>query len=209
LAWAQHQSNIATHYDWNRWIWLSVVANLLLPLGILWMFFGQGIVYLDWLKNQRSNAWNYGWAFGNWRHHLKWAGAMTGVMLIVMIIFRFMPAGREAAYYYKTAYFPPVNGFADMAKLLATLVVYMFCWEFFFRGFLLFGMAQGFGPIIAIIAQAAIFGATHFGKPPAEMIGAFAGGLILGALCWKEKSFVPAFYTHALIHVAWAILVFL
>ena len=212
LAWAQYFASInpATGWaEWGRWIKLSVVANLVLPLGILWMFFGQGIVHLDWLKDQRSNAWNYGWEFGHWRRHLKWTLAFGGAMLVVMVIFRLTPAGAIAAASYKTGYFPPLNGAGDFLKLLATLVVYMFCWEFFFRGFLLFGMAQGFGPVLAIIVQAVIFGLAHLGKPAAETAGAFAGGLILGAVCWQEKSFAPAFYTHALVHLAWAILVYL
>jgi membrane protease YdiL (CAAX protease family) len=209
LAWSQHQSPSAANLEWGRWIRLSVAANFVLPLGVIWLFFGQGIVYLHWLKDQRSNAWNYGWSFANWRRHLKMALLFSGIMLVAMVIFRLTPAGHKASVYYKTGYFPPMNGFADYVMLLATLTLYMFCWEFFFRGFMLFGMAQGFGPVIAIGLQAAIFGWSHIGKPPVEVAGAFAGGLILGTVCWKEKSYAPAFYTHAMIHVAWAILVFL
>ena len=211
LAWAQCHSAIDPHYEWPRWIKLSVAAKFVLPLGIIWLFFGQGIVHLDWLKEQRSNAWNYGWSFGNWRRHGKWALTFAGAMLLVMVVFRFFtPDGKAAALWYKTSYFSPINSAADMAMLLTTLAVYMFCWEFFFRGFLLFGMTQGFGSVLAVIAQAVLFGMTHLGgKPIAEAVGAFGGGLILGALCWKEKSFAPAFYTHALIHLLWAILVYL
>ncbi len=91
--------------------------------------------------------------------------------------------------------------------MLSTLILYMFCWEWFFRGFALFGMAQGLGFIAAIALQAVIFGFAHMGKPPVEMWSAFVGGLVLGSLAWREKSFFPAFLIHALIHVSWAILV--
>src|SRR5688500_9182018 len=50
LAWAQYNAGINSTVAWTRWIQLSVVANLLFPLGIIWFFFGQGIVHLDWLK---------------------------------------------------------------------------------------------------------------------------------------------------------------
>jgi membrane protease YdiL (CAAX protease family) len=208
LTWAQHEAPVASNSEWLRWIWLSVVANLLFPLGIIWLFFAQGIVHLDWLKEQKSNAWNYGWKFRPARQHLKTAFLLGGVMAIAMMVFRFLPAGREAAAYYKNDYFPPMSGPGDYALLGATLLLYMFCWEFFFRGFLLFGMAQGFGPVVAIGLQAALFGAAHWGKPPIETIGAFAGGVILGTICWREKSFVPAFYIHALVHIVWAVLVY-
>ncbi len=106
-------------------------------------------------------------------------------------------------------YLPPVATLGDWAFLIGTLTLYMFCWEWFFRGFALFGAAQGLGFIPAIAIQAALFGLAHFGKPPVEMGSAFAGGLVLGILAWREKSFFPAFLIHALIHVSWAILIFL
>jgi membrane protease YdiL (CAAX protease family) len=71
----------------------------------------------------------------------------------------------------------------------------------------LFGLAQGIGPWAAIVVQAIAFGFAHAGKPPIEMAGAFAGGAILGILCWREKSFVPAFLIHSFVHLTWAILV--
>ncbi len=209
LAWSQWNAQISTTYQWLRWIEVSVVANLLLPLGIIWFFFGQGVIYLDWLREQRSNAWNYGWNFKDWRRHGKWALYFGSAMLIMMLIYRFTPAGIQAAADYKTNYFPILSGPGDMAILLVTLVIYMFCWEFFFRGFLLFGMAQGFGPLVAIGLQALLFGRAHLGKPDMEYFSAYAGGAILGALCWKEKSFAPAFYVHALIHIIWMVLVYL
>ena len=207
LAWAQYFSGISTTQDWGRWIWLSVVANLLFPLGVIWLFFGQGIVRLDWLRDQKHNAWNYGWNFRDWRRHLKMAGLFAAVMTVGMLVFRLTPGGKDAAAHYALNYFPPAPGLGDKLLLLGSLVVYMFCWEFFFRGFMLFGMAQGFGPVVAIIAQTAIFGATHFGKAPAEFVSSFAGGLVLGTYCWKEKSFAPAFYTHGLVHLIWAVMV--
>ncbi len=203
LAWAQYFAGINSTTEWSRWIWMSVVSNLLFPLGIIWLFFGQGIVYQDWLKDQRSNAWNYGWNFGEWRRHLKWALLFSGVMLIIMAIFRFTPQGSEAAQSYRSGYLPPITG----VMLFVTIVVYMFCWEFFFRGFMLFGMAQGLGPVAAILLQTAIFGAAHWGKPMPEFYSSFAGGALLGWICWKEKSFAPAFYTHAAVHVLWLALV--
>jgi membrane protease YdiL (CAAX protease family) len=209
LAWSQYNGGINSVLEWTRWIQMSVVANLIFPLGIIWFFFGQGIVHLDWLKDQRSNAWNYGWNFRAARRHLKYSLIFTAAMLVIMVIFRLTPQGVLAAESYKNGYLPPILNARDVVMLLATLVLYMFCWEFFFRGFLLFGMAQGFGSIAAIGLQAALFGAAHWGKPMEEFYSSFLGGALLGYVCWKEKSFAPAFYTHALIHVLWVILVLL
>jgi membrane protease YdiL (CAAX protease family) len=174
----------------------------------VWMFFAHSLSHPEWLRDQKYNAWSYGWDFRAWRRHLKLALTMFIPMLLLMLVFAFLtPQGAQARFYYRSYFLPPVGDARSLLYLLGSLTVYMLCWEWFFRGFLLFGMAQGFGPIIAMLLQAVIFGAAHCGKPPAEMYSAFGGGLILGAVAWRERSFVPAFYTHALVHIAWIILV--
>ncbi|PQV62557.1 CAAX protease self-immunity [Abditibacterium utsteinense] len=189
--------------NWGRWVWTSALCNFILPLGIVWMFFGQGLTHQAWLKNQKHNAWNYGWNFKAWKRHLKIALACWLVFLPFLIYFSRQSEMRLA---YAT-YLPPVTNARDWLFLISTLTLYMFCWEWFFRGFSLFGIAQGLGFIPAIALQAILFGFAHMGKPPVEMGSAFAGGLVLGTLAWREKSFFPAFLIHALIHVSWAVLV--
>lgn len=189
--------------NWSRWVGVSVVCNFVLPIGLIWLFFGQGLVHQDWLKDQRHNAWNYGWNFGAWKKHVKIALILWVVMLPFIIYFAQNPATR-ASY---ADYLPTPTGISGWVFLLGSLAVYMFCWEWFFRGFALFGVAQGFGPIAAITIQAVAFGLAHVGKPPAEMYSAFAGGAILGVVCWREKSFFPAFLIHAFVHVSFALFV--
>lgn len=203
LLWAQSHSHIRSGQEWSHWIWLSVVCNLILPLGVVWLFFGQGVIRLDWLKDQKHNAWNYGVNFKDWRRHLR----ISALLFIALLPFLFYFSRQSDIRSYYGSYFPASDGLMPFMLLLLSLAVYMFCWEWFFRGFLLFGAAQGFTPWVAIPLQAVIFGFAHAGKPPVEMFSSFAGGLVLGVICWREKSFAPAFYTHALIHVAWAILV--
>lgn len=73
--------------------------------------------------------------------------------------------------------------------------MYMFCWEFFFRGYLLFGLVRSIG-WSAIIVQAIGFGLLHLGKPPIEMILSFGAGVILGIMALNAKSFLPCFVLH-------------
>ncbi|RYX86726.1 CPBP family intramembrane metalloprotease [bacterium] len=188
---------------WGRWIWTSILFNFIVPLLVVWMFFGQGFVHLDWLKNQKHNAWDYGWNWARWKRYAVFAVVVTAVMAIFMWFASRDPATRLA---YNT-FLPPTTTAAEWAWVLATLVIYMFCWEWCFRGFLLFGMAQGFGWVVAIAIQAAMFGFAHAGKPPVEFWSSFVGGGALGYICWKEKSFVPAFFVHALVQVVWSIMV--
>jgi membrane protease YdiL (CAAX protease family) len=202
LLWSQLRAPLDSASQWNRFIALSVVANLILPLGIVWMFFAQGMRRVPWLRNQGLNAWNYGWNFRDWRTHLKWSLALFGAMLPLLW---WMSRDAQIRTYYAD-YFPPASSTA-LPGLLLSLVVYMFCWEWFFRGFLLFGLAQGVGGVVAVLLQALLFGWAHQGKPPLEFYSSFAGGLVLGTIAWRQKSFAVAFYTHALVQIAWALLV--
>lgn len=76
-----------------------------------------------------------------------------------------------------------------------TYGMYLFCWEFFFRGFLLFGLMRwlGWG---SVFPQAVAFGIMHLGKPMPEVAVSFAAGIILGVVALRARSFFPCFLLH-------------
>ena len=206
LLWSQVRAPIDAHTQWSRFIWTSAWANFLLPLGIIWLFFAQTIQHQSYLRNQALNAWNYGWNFRGWKTDLKLALIMTGVMLPILWF-----ASRESSTRsFYAGYYPSLNEIG-FGVLLLSIVAWMLFWEFFFRGFLLFGFAQAFpervAPFVAIPLQAALFGMAHIGKPQSEMYASFLGGAILGMVAWRQKSWLAPFLTHAIVQVVWAILV--
>ncbi len=155
----------------------------------------------------REDAANFG--FRNTDSRGVWwiVAAMYAALLIGMLfacrwtvfqdyypIFRHFPEFASAFRAY-----PAANPFTLepvlMAYALASYGMYLFCWEFFFRGFLLFGLQRSIG-WWAVIAQAVAFGLLHIGKPMPEVICSFAAGLILGWLALKSKSFLPCFVLH-------------
>lgn len=83
-----------------------------------------------------------------------------------------------------------------------SLGLYFIFWEFFFRGYLLFALEKRTGFLIANCIQAIAFAFMHFGKPELEVYSALAGGFIIGWLCWRSKSFFPAFFIHWAIQVS-------
>jgi len=87
-----------------------------------------------------------------------------------------------------------------IAELL--LGLYFVFWEFFFRGYLLFALEKQAGFLIANCIQAIAFAFMHFGKPELEVYSALAGGFIIGWLCWRSKSFLPAFFIHWAIQIS-------
>jgi len=204
LLWAQwHSPYSPPSQNWGRWIETSVLFNFLVPLLLVWMFFGQGLTKQTWLRDQKHNAWNYGWNWTHWRRYAVFALGVTALMALPMW-FASRDANAKLAY---DSFLPPTQNAAQWAMVLSTLALYMFCWEWCFRGFLLFGAAQGLGFVAAIALQATMFGLAHAGKPAPEFWSSFVGGGALGVICWREKSFVPAFFAHALIQIVWAVMV--
>lgn len=108
------------------------------------------------------------------------------------------------------AYYPiqkrAAHNLAYFAYFELSYGMYLFCWEFFFRGFLLFGLARLIG-WWSVFVQATAFGIMHMGKPPAEVAASFVSGLILGIIALRARSFVPCFVLHWAISITFDVLV--
>ena len=76
--------------------------------------------------------------------------------------------------------------------------VYMFSWEFFFRGFMLFGLEKRFGNY-SILIQTIPFAVMHFSKPLPEALGSIIAGLLLGVLALETRSFIYGAVIHWLV----------
>ena len=79
--------------------------------------------------------------------------------------------------------------------------VYYFGWEFFFRGFMLFGLADAFGAVNAVLIQTIPSTLAHIGKPTPEVFASVAAGLVFGAIALKTRSVLYVFLLHWLIGV--------
>lgn len=75
------------------------------------------------------------------------------------------------------------------------MLIYMFAWEFIWRGFMLFGLKEKFG-YYAVLLQMIPFVILHNGKPELETFGAIAGGIALGILALRTKSFYYCVVVH-------------
>ena len=76
------------------------------------------------------------------------------------------------------------------------MLMYMLAWEWFFRGYLLFGLRKIMPTWAAALVQVLPFFILHLGKPPAEFWSSLAGGLILAPVAIRYKSFLPCFLMH-------------
>ncbi|HEY8427413.1 MAG TPA: CPBP family intramembrane glutamic endopeptidase, partial [Sandaracinaceae bacterium] len=71
-------------------------------------------------------------------------------------------------------------------------------WEFFFRGFLLFGYAKDCFSR-AVLLSTIPFVLMHFGKPEAEVFGSLVAGLVLCYIAMRSKSIWPGVLLHWLV----------
>lgn len=75
------------------------------------------------------------------------------------------------------------------------LFIYMFAWEFIWRGFMLFGLEEKFG-FYAVFIQMIPFVILHNGTPAFETFSAIIGGIILGFLAFRTRSFLYGVLIH-------------
>lgn len=70
--------------------------------------------------------------------------------------------------------------------------------EFFFRGFLIFGLEKRLGDVSVLVA-AIPYCMVHFGKPMPETLAAIVGAIVLGTLALRTRSIYGGVIVHQLI----------
>jgi membrane protease YdiL (CAAX protease family) len=150
----------------------ELIYYLLVPLAAGWLFF-------------RDKPWDYGIRIGRWKSAVILAPVCLAAMALILYGAGKMPEFRS---YY--------SGYAtDWPKLLADTALYMFAWEFLFRGYMLFGLEKSIGKS-AIFVQAIPFVLLHLGKPFLETLFSIPGGFVLGYVAYRTRSFLPCFIIH-------------
>ncbi|MHB0912385.1 MAG: CPBP family glutamic-type intramembrane protease [Armatimonadota bacterium] len=185
---------LAALFQFNR---QHVVGDEYIVTNITGLLFLPMVLILLVLREEPAA---YGWTSGEGRGY-KLAGILFALILPLLFWAATKPEYRN--------YYPMNPSARDSltAFIRFELVygVYLLCWEFFFRGFLLFGFSRSIGLWGAVFAQAIPFGIMHYGKP--EFAGSFVSGLVLGWLAARSKSFAPCFALHWAISITFDILV--
>jgi uncharacterized protein len=84
----------------------------------------------------------------------------------------------------------------------ATYVLFYVGWEFFFRGFLQFGLREALGDVNAVLVQVLASTLAHLGCPPSEVYGAIFGGLLWGMLAFRTRSLLSGLVQHCLLGIS-------
>jgi membrane protease YdiL (CAAX protease family) len=155
----------------------ELIYYLLIPLAAGWLLF-------------RDTPGDYGVRTGHWKPALILIPVCLAAMALIQYWAGKMPEFRS--YYYMSA--------IDWPRLLLDAALYMFAWEFLFRGYMLFGLEKSIGKN-AIFVQSIPFVLLHFGKPFLETLACIPGGFVLGYVAYKTRSFLPCFVIHLGVYI--------
>jgi membrane protease YdiL (CAAX protease family) len=163
------------HIDFPRAT--ELIYYLLVPLAAGWLLF-------------RDKPWDYGIRIGRWKSSIILTAVCLAAMALILYAVGKMPEFRS--YYHMYA--------IDWPDFLLNRALYMFAWEFLFRGYMLFGLEKSIGKS-AIFVQAIPFVLLHLGKPFLETLACIPGGFIFGYVAYRTRSFLPCFIIHFGIYV--------
>lgn len=133
----------------------------------------------------RDKPWDYGIRIGRWKEAIIIIPVCLAAMALILYAVGKMPEFRS--YYHRYA--------IDWSRLLLDAALYMFAWEFLFRGYMLFGLEKSIGKS-AIFVQTIPFVLLHLGKPFLETLACIPGGFVFGYVAYRTKSFLPCFIIH-------------
>ncbi len=136
----------------------------------------------------------FGLRIGNARRWLVDLLIAYLIILALILIFARGPAFMKMYPLYK----PAGQNLSLFVKFELSMLVYMFGWEFLFRGYYLFAIKKEIPITAAIIIQMIPFAFLHIGKPELEAYSSVLAGIILGILAIRANSFVPCAILHFL-----------
>jgi uncharacterized protein len=164
---------------WIWWFSVQGVLGFVIPVGILKFGF-------------KASWTDMGLGLGDYSFALK----VTAVYLPLVLVGTWVLSDSSA---FQSSY-PHLREAGNDWNVFfiyeAFFLLYWIGWEYLWRGFVLFGTARAFG-VMAIFIQAMPFAIMHFDKPFPEALLSIVGGVALGALVWRSKSFWIAVPIHA------------
>jgi membrane protease YdiL (CAAX protease family) len=160
----------------------ELIYYLLIPLAAGFLLF-------------RDKPWDYGIRIGRWKPAIILTAVCLAAMSLIIYAASKMP---EFYSYYHESHI-------DWPKWVFKWTLYMFAWEFLFRGYMLFGLEKSIGKS-AIFVQTIPFVLLHFGCVFWETLACIPEGFIFGYIAYRTRSFLPCFIIHIGIHILMAVL---
>lgn len=176
-GWAQVGENtLAGRMYWVAW---GVFCYLVAPMAII-------------LLVMRESPVRYGF-----RIYFSPRTLAVYALLLLIMMAPLLWASRQPSFINRYPLVTDLNG--DWGRIWTWEAIRSFrflCLEFFFRGYLLFGIEKRFG-YHAIAVATLPYGLIHFGKPFPEAMGAIVAGCVLGFLALRTRSIAGGTILHS------------
>ncbi|MFW5916421.1 MAG: CPBP family intramembrane glutamic endopeptidase, partial [Bacteroidota bacterium] len=148
---------------------------------------------------QDNNFRNYGINLYNFDQSLIWI-SIFAPLIVMMNCFL---AGKQS----KSDDYPQIRIKNWNPRTLiinfTTWLVYLFAYEAFFRGLLLFSFYYTFNSITAVVVNVILYAFVHLPKGLREMLGSVPFGIILCVITIKTGSFLAAFLIHGIMAISY------
>ena len=166
--------------SWMWWFGAQGLTGFVLPVAVLL-----------WIFRRKPAKVGLGWG------DVRFAGRVLLLYIPVVLVGTWLLSAsgdfQEAYPHYREA----ASSWTAFALYHAVFILYWVGWEYLWRGFLLFGTAHTLG-VYAIFIQAIPFALLHLQKPVPELALSVVGGILLGAVVWRCRSFWIAVPIHAI-----------
>jgi len=151
------------------------------------------VLSIKFIFKQKLSEFGFTWG------DKKFGFITAGLFMTVMLIVVWIVSGSSS---FASTY--PQGGIKVSENLMIflfyelSILIYMLGWEFFWRGYSLFGLKSKFG-YYSIFIQMIPFFILHKGKPEIELFASIFAGLILGVQALRSRSFVYCWLLHWLV----------
>jgi membrane protease YdiL (CAAX protease family) len=137
---------------------------------------------------------DYGITFGDWQKGLPLALLLTILIAILLLLPSSQTPDFRSTYPFDKSAGDSIFSFIRF-ELLRGLIFYT-AWEFFFRGFMLFGLRKYVGDWLAICIQTVPSCLWHIGLPIGEIVSSILAGVLFGIIAIRTKSIFWVFLLH-------------
>jgi membrane protease YdiL (CAAX protease family) len=137
---------------------------------------------------------DYGFTLGDWRKGLPLALFLTIIIAILLLLPSSQTPDFRITYPFDKSAGDSIFSFIRF-ELLRGLIFYT-AWEFFFRGFMLFGLRKHVGDWLAICIQTIPSCLWHVGLPIGEILSSILAGILFGMIAIRTKSIFWVFLLH-------------
>lgn len=162
------------HLVAGSWTWTCVFCFFFIPLAVA--------------RALRATPSQWGLGIGEWRMTLGFTAVGLVAAALLLAVSHYLPTMQ--------AFYRPLRPSPEsLGSWLLLLAVEMLAWEFFWRGFGLFGLEPALGRL-AVFVPMIPFALAHLHKPEIEALTSIIGAVVLGFVVLKCRSIWPAFIVH-------------